>query len=270
MSDKLLTITPLGTVSPYCKGDTNCPGFLINYDDYKILLDCGNGINRLLNFPEDLKNLTIIISHLHKDHYGDLLSLGYASYVYQKLGLLKEKIKVYIPYESAPTEIKEDGWAWVSGKVLSDFEFLTNFGDEHYLKFSTYSNLDKLKFDNMNVSFAKNPHSVETYSIKIETPDKSLIYSSDTGFIDNTIEDFAKEADLLICESTFLKGQFRNGNNHLYAYEAAEIARNAKVKKLLLTHFWPEISKNEYLKEAKEIFANTEVAEEGKKLVLGK
>ena len=31
-----IEITPLGTVSPYCKKDCNCPGFLINYNDKKI------------------------------------------------------------------------------------------------------------------------------------------------------------------------------------------------------------------------------------------
>ena len=40
------------------------------------------------------------------------------------------------------------------------------------------------------------------------------------------------------------------------------------VKKLLLTHFWPEIDKDEYVNEAKEIFENTEAAVEGKKLIL--
>ena len=41
------------------------------------------------------------------------------------------------------------------------------------------------------------------------------------------LEKFAKDANLLICESTFLKGQIRNGDNHLFAHEAAIIAKNA-------------------------------------------
>ena len=49
-----ILITPLGTISPYTKGNMNCPGFLVKYHNKKILLDCGNGITRLLNFPEDL------------------------------------------------------------------------------------------------------------------------------------------------------------------------------------------------------------------------
>lgn len=44
MKDKI-EIMPVGTVSPYCKGKHNCPGFLIKYKDKRILLDCGNGIS---------------------------------------------------------------------------------------------------------------------------------------------------------------------------------------------------------------------------------
>ena len=55
----------LGSVSPYAKGKNNCPGYLIDEKETKILLDCGSGITRELNLPKDLENLTIIISHLH-------------------------------------------------------------------------------------------------------------------------------------------------------------------------------------------------------------
>ena len=93
---KEIAITPLGTISPYPKGDKNCPGFLVQYNNNKILLDCGAGVTRLLNFPNDLKDLNVIITHYHKDHFGDLGALQYASYVYHNLGLLDKKIKIYL------------------------------------------------------------------------------------------------------------------------------------------------------------------------------
>ena len=52
------------------------------------------------------------------------------------------------------------------------------------------------------------------------------------------------------------------------AFAAGNVAKEAKAKQLLLTHFWPEEDKKLYLEEAKLIFPNVEVAEEGKKLVL--
>ena len=42
--------TPLGTISPYTKGNRNCPGFLIEYNNQKILLDCGNSVYELRKY----------------------------------------------------------------------------------------------------------------------------------------------------------------------------------------------------------------------------
>lgn len=242
-----IEIIPLGTVSPYCKQNNNCPGFLVKSLDDKILLDCGNGICRFLHFPSDLENLIVIISHLHKDHYADLTSLGYASYVYKNLGLIKHKIKIYIPSSDINS---------------SDFQYLMNFKEENYLEFISYNKNDILSHGNMKISFSLNPHQITTHSIKISTHAKTVVYSSDTGYVNNCLESFAKDCDLLICESSFLKGQIKKSDNHLYAYEAALIAKKANAKNLMLTHFWPEISKQKYVNEAKKIFKNVFYARE--------
>lgn len=243
----------LGTVSPYCKDSKNCPSYLVSTTNNKILLDCGNGITRNLVLPNDLENLTIIISHLHRDHYGDIFSLAYATYVYHNLGILKDRIKLYIPS---------------SQKDSVDYQLLTNLGEEHYLKIEEYKKDSQITLNDTTITFSPNPHNVPSYSIKISSNNQTIVYSGDTGYIGNTLETFAKGANLFICESTFLKGQIRKKDYHLYAHEAATIAKKAEVQKLLLTHFWPEIDKEEYLKEAKPIFEKTEIAEENKVLKL--
>lgn len=271
-----IIVTPLGTVSPYPKDNKNCPGFLIEYNKHKILLDSGEGVSRLLNLPNDLENLIIIISHLHKDHYSGLAGIAYASYIYKNLGYINDKIKVYIPGGDLPKNSNsyyyDDGWGnqiRVENK-LQDFEYLMNYRDENNLEFNTYggNNGFTILHGNIKITFCKNPHDLNTCSTKIEAGDFKIVYSADTGYEHNTLTNFSKEADLLICESTFLKGQNRLGNNHLYAYEAGKIAKLANVKKLLLTHFWPEIEKEKYVAEAKVYFENTEAAIEGKKLIL--
>lgn len=265
MENKELIITPLGTVSTYCYEGKKCPGFLVQYGDNKILLDCGNGISEYMNLPNDLNNLVIIISHLHPDHYGELLSIAQTSYIFKRLGYLNEKIKVYIPEGD---KVKVFSAFETVEKNLLDFDFLLSLEKESYLEFIPYKQKDKLNVDDLKISFARNPHPLITYSTKLETEEIKFVYSSDTGYKGNCLEEFALDADLLICESTFLRGQFRNGDNHLFAYEAAKIAKNANVNKLLLTHFWPSIDKQKYVDEAREIFSNTEAANEGKKLIL--
>ena len=274
MENKELILKPLGTVSTYCYEDKNCPGFLVQYGDNRILLDCGNGISKNLNLPWDLNNLTIIISHLHPDHYGELLSIAQTSYVFNRLGYLNERIKVYIP-EGDKIKVSEDykdtdGWSAsrLVAKNLIDFDYLLRLEKDSYLEYVPDKQKDKLKIDDLEISFTRNPHPIITYSTKLETEGIKLVYSSDTGYKGNSLEDFAKDANLLICESTFIKGQIRNGNNHLFAYEAAKIAKTANVDRLLLTHFWPSIDKQNYVDEAREIIPNTEASQEGKKLIL--
>ena len=265
----------LGTVSPYCKGTKNCPGYLVTSDNTKLLLDCGNGSARNLNLPADFENLSILLSHLHKDHYGDLLSLGYASYIYKNLGYLDERIKVYLPepdyYDAIEYGQDADGWGTsrTVSKKISDYEYLENFGDEHFLEFETYNPNKPLTIGNLPLSFLKNPHPIKTYSTKIVENDSSLVYTGDTGYQGNKLATFAENADLLLCESTYLQGQQRQTDNHLYAREAGQIAKQANVKQLVLTHFFPELDSNLYVTEASKYFENTEAAEEGKVYKIG-
>lgn len=264
-------VTPLGTVSPYPKDDKNCPGFFVEYENNKILLDCGNGCTRLLKFPDDLNNLKIFISHLHPDHYGDLLSLIQAAKVYDKFGFIKNEIDLYIPSDDKVTErICLDGDDWDTPHKFNtniiDFRLIRNLAKNSPINLNEYIP-SSIEFNDISLTSIIVPHQISSYAMKITTPAGVVVYSSDTGTA-NYLSTFAKDCDLFICEATFLKGQYRSEDAHLYAWEAATIAKNANVKKLLLTHFWPEIDKEKYLEEAKDIFENVEVAEEGKKLVL--
>ncbi len=247
----LMKLKVLGSVSPYCTKKGNCPGYLIEENNNKILLDCGNGITREMSFPKKLENLIIVISHLHRDHYGDLLTLSYASYVYHHLGLLKEKIKVYLPKDSS-----------------FDSKYLISMR-ECFMDFIFYDEKMTIRVDDLKISFKRNPHPVPTYAIKVASTDASIVYSADTGYQNNILEEFAKNADLLICETTFLSGQKKSEDNHLTTVEAGMIAKKAQVKKLLITHFWPEIPKIKYKLETQRIFKNTTFAQEGQTIKIG-
>lgn len=248
-----IIITPLGTVSPYLKDNMNCPGFLVEYNNEKILLDCGNGITRLLSFPNDLKNLNVIITHYHKDHFGDIGAIQYASYVYHNLGLLDKKIKVFLP--------------------SSDFNFNKKAlvsNNESYSDYIDINDYYKFNIGDLEISFKDNgSHTIGSYMIKLQNKDFKIIYTSDVGTTNfEKLIEFCKYADLVICESSFLQKHNPSSKTHLTAYDASILASVSNAKQLLLTHFWPEEDKSLYLEEAKKNFDNTMVAEEGKKLVL--
>lgn len=248
-----IEIIPLGTVSPYPKENMNCPGFLIKYNNKNVLLDCGNGITRLLKLPKDLENLNVIITHYHKDHFGDIGALQYASYVYHNLGILNSKIKIYLP---------ENDINFSKQMIISSLESYAEYFDIN----------DNFSFsvDDLNVSFKdNNSHSIESFMVKLQNKDFKIVYTSDVGITNfNALIDFCKDADLLICESSFLKRHNSNSKAHLTAYDASILAKKSNSKKLLLTHFWPEEDKNSYLNEAMQNFQNVEASHENKKLVL--
>lgn len=250
-----ISITPLGTISPYSKDNMNCPGFLIEYKEHKILLDCGNGITRILKFPEDLNNLNVIISHYHKDHIGDIGSLQYASFVYHNLKLLNDKIKIYLPKEDFNYEKKS---------ILSN--------NDSYAEYIETEDNYSFNIDDLNISLCDNKsHTIESFMIKIQNDDFKIVYTSDIGITNfDKLINFCMDADLLICESSFLKKHNNISKTHMTAYDAGVLANKAKVKKLLLTHLWPEEDKKSYLEEAKQNFENVEVAYEEKKIVLSK
>lgn len=248
-----IIITPLGTISPYTKGNMNCPGFLIEYNARKILLDCGNGITRLLNFPNALQNLNIIVTHYHKDHFGDIGAIQYATYVYHNLGILNKKIRIFLP---------KNDFGFNKKSIISN--------NESYAEYIDITNNFNFSISDLNITFQDNKsHTVESYMVKLQNKDFKIIYTSDIGptNFDKLIE-FCKNADLIICESSFLQKHNAKGKTHMTAYDASNLASRSNAKKLLLTHFWPEEDKQLYLEEAKQNFENVEVAKEGKKLIL--
>lgn len=242
----------LGTQSPYNTNGHNSPGFLIEEGNMRILLDCGSGSHSLLNLPDDLTNLNVILTHLHRDHYNDLFNLQYASFVFHKQKRIFDPIRVYMPV--TPTRILVD--------VVSE----TNAFASYY----SINEKSNLQVGEMTVTFCKTEHPVETYAVKVTNGVSTIVYTSDTSFLSKEkLANFAQDADLLICESSLLEEHgFPEINSHLTAKQAAIIAKEANVKTLMLTHFWPEEPVNKYVDEAQAIFENVIPAIEGDMFVV--
>ena len=241
-----MKVKVLGSVSPFSYEEKKGISFLVSSGNDKVLLDLGEGATSNLKVPEDLENLSIIITHLHRDHFCGLLPLSYLSYVYNKHNLLKDKIKVYVPNDKTD-EVKK---------------FVKSLEEDSIFDIVFYDEKETIKIGNMDISFKKTIHGPLTFAVKIVSNDKTLVYSADTGYKGNPLESFAKNANLFICESTFLKDEKKVKDVHLTTVEAANIAKNANVSRLLLCHFWPANKKSCYLKEAKVIFKHTNVAKE--------
>jgi ribonuclease BN (tRNA processing enzyme) len=84
------------------------------------------------------------------------------------------------------------------------------------------------------VTAARVNHPVEAYGLRVEAGDRVVAYSGDTGESDALIE-LARDADVALIEASCLESQ-PSPNVHLTARQAAEHARVARARVLVLTH----------------------------------
>lgn len=102
------------------------------------------------------------------------------------------------------------------------------------------------------------------------TPPRSYAYCSDTAY-DESIVPYIKKVDVLYHEATFTESEMERATKtaHSTARQAAEIARLAEVKKLVIGHFSSRYKElDTLLNEAQEVFPKTELAFEGKVIEL--
>ena len=93
---------------------------------------------------------------------------------------------------------------------------------------------------------------------------RKVVYTGDTGFSEKVVR-LAENADLLIHEATFEDGMTERAmeDGHSTPSMAAETAKKAGVKRLILTHISARYKDaDRLLQQAKQIFVNTELAED--------
>lgn len=239
-----MKLTVLGKYGPYPRAGGACSGYLLEEDNYKILIDCGNGtLSRLLGYIDTFDDIhSIILTHLHNDHMSDIMILRYGIALNKETGLIKNSIPLYTPINPKET---------FDSLQFMDAFIINPLNEER-----------KLEIGNMRFSFKAMAHSVETYSIIVESKSKKFVYSSDTKLC-NSIYEIAKNADLLLCECNLLEKDRKEDIFHLSAIQVGEIANASKVQNLLLTHIWPEYSKDEIIREVKTNFSGSvNIAEE--------
>jgi ribonuclease BN (tRNA processing enzyme) len=104
----------------------------------------------------------------------------------------------------------------------------------------------------------KTPHTDESLALHLRHKDKTLVYTSDTGFT-MTLGDFSRGVDLLLIECSFFKN--KPVEKHLELGEVMHLARYAKPKRVVLTHLFPEWDAFDLVREAEKFSPLCEVVE---------
>ena len=94
-----------------------------------------------------------------------------------------------------------------------------------------------------------------------EKPGTRLVHVGDTGRTDNIL-DVARNADALVIESTYLEEEAEMAQQfaHLTAGKAAQLAKDANIHQLILTHLSRRYRERDVYQEAQSIFPNSRVA----------
>lgn len=245
-----MKLTVLGNCGAYPAEGRACSGYLLEDDMVKVLIDCGSGVVSRLQKYCSIKNLSaVILSHLHWDHFSDLMTLRYAVDSLLLSGQ-RGSLKVYVP--ESPGELVE----LIKYKDAIDIETIN--GDKRY------------KIGEINIDFFPVKHSVMCWGLVAIKGSKKILYSADTGYDENLIS-LAKDIDLFLCEAALREMDYNEevGKYHMTGRQAAMIGYKAGVKRLLLTHFWPTHEPEDILKEAKQIeTVDVNIALEGKTYII--
>lgn len=236
-----MKLTILGNNGPFPAAGGACSGYLVRSGHSNILIDCGNGTLANLQKVIGIDKLdAIILTHLHSDHISDMHVLKYAVQIKRKRGQLDHLVNVYAPPEPMEEYQRLDvSDAFILGAISED---------------------TVLQIGDITITFSRMKHPVLDFAVSMESNGKRFVFSGDTSWTD-AIVTFAKGADLLMLDAGLLARDYGEGAPHLTAEQCGIAALEAGVKKLILTHFWPDYDIDELLAEARRSFTNVEAAQ---------
>jgi ribonuclease BN (tRNA processing enzyme) len=208
-----------------------CAGYLLEAGGSRLLLDAGPGVVAQLlrlRHPDDLD--AVVISHMHTDHFLDLVTLRY---VYPWAAEARRKLRVILP----PGSMQQMG-EMARGAGYPDFWEKAFALEEH-------DGEHPFAVGDVRLEPGPTQHYIPTWGFRItargtgEDSSRLFVYSADSAPCEQ-LDRLIDGAHLLLCEATLRTLQEDAAppepRGHLLPAEAGEIARRAGVERLLLTH----------------------------------
>jgi ribonuclease BN (tRNA processing enzyme) len=259
-----MRLTVLGKSPSWQDAGGACSGYLIQEDDTAVLVDCGNGVFAKLREQIDYVDVdAVVISHLHADHFLDLVPYAYAlTYAPRQQPVPVDRWPgtncPACPVLHAPPGAKElfrrVVGAWGNEDLI-----------EKAFELREYDPEQEIEIGPIRISFQRVPHFTETFAMSISSMNGSgrIVYGADCSPTD-ALEDFARGADLMLVEATLPRPERTGMRGHLTAEEAGGHAKDAGAKRLLLVHISDELDADSARDQAADVFGGpVEVAREG-------
>lgn len=287
-----IKLTFLGTSAQIPTAKRNHTGILLNYNSENILIDCGEGIQRQFRKARlnPCKVTRILLTHWHGDHVfglpGILSTLSFSNYsgeiyIYGPKGtneFVRDLLKLFNFQKNFKIIAKD-----VSGKFFEGSDFYLEAGRmKHGIPTNAYNFVikDKLRIDKKKLMKSKIPAGKHLSDL---SKGKDIVYhgkkyrakdftylekGKKISFVLDTLNNekivpFVKGADVFVSESSFSSENAKEAKEHLHltSEQAGQIAKKAKVGKLILTHISQRYEKDlsVLLKDAKKNFKNVQI-----------
>jgi len=256
-------ITVLGKSPAWQDAGGACSGYLVEEDDACVLLDCGNGVFGKLRQIRDYVDIdAVIVSHLHADHFFDLVPFASAL--------------TYAPRQQPPAADREPGThsparpaLHAPGGAAEALRRVCAGGGmpadhvETAFALREYDVADVLEIGPLRVRFHLVPHFIATHAVEIAGTTGRLTFGADHGPSQELV-DFASGTDLLLLEATLAQPERAGERGHLTPAEAGDHGTRATAARLVLTHISDELDLRWARDEAAGAFLGpVEVAAEG-------
>jgi ribonuclease BN (tRNA processing enzyme) len=220
-------LTVVGCSGSYPGPDSPASCYLVEAEHegriWRIVLDLGNGaLGALHRYADPLSIDAVLLSHLHADHCIDLTSY----YVLRK----------YHPSGTSPP-IPVYGPDGTPGRLARAYDLPKLPGMTEEFIFHFYP-AEAFTIGPFRITATGVAHPVEAYAMRIEADGRTLTYSGDTGPCPALVAT-AHDADLFLCEASFLEGHTNPPDLHLTGAEAGQMAAEADARRLVLTHVPP-------------------------------
>lgn len=263
-----MRITVLGKSPAWQDAGGACSGYLVEDASTTLMLECGNGTFAKLRRVRDYTNIdAVVISHMHADHFFDLIPYGFAlTYAprQQPVPVARwsgtdnpQRPRLFLPPGGLATVNKVADAVGAGGLI------------EHAFDTTEFEPADELQIGDLKLRFQPVPHFVETWAVEIANDGgKRFVFGADCSPNDEIVE-FARDADLLIMESTLPRPERSGMRGHLTPEEAGEHANRANAHALVLTHISDELDQLWAKAEAEDTFGGpVAMAAEGSIYVL--
>jgi ribonuclease BN (tRNA processing enzyme) len=258
-------ITVLGKSPSWQDVNGACSGYLIDEDGFRLLVECGNGVfSKLRRFVDYIDVDAVVISHLHADHFLDLVPFAYA-----------------LTYAPRQQPVPVDRWPGTAHPARPALHVPPGARDcfrrvvgawgnedliENAFRLREYDPGEVLHSGPFTIRFQPVPHFIATNALEIASAldgGRRLTFGADSSPSEELCA-FARETDLLLIEATLPRPERTGMRGHLTPAEAGQHGRKAGARRMVITHLSDELDAAWARAEAEREFGGpVEVASEG-------